>query len=149
MSGEFETTWDGLPISPEPPHGAAIVVYKEGHGRWLYLILHRAQFDPNFEGDWAWGPPAGARLPGETIDRCAERELDEETGLQLSLTRTNIGDEDWFVYMAEAPRNAQVKLSEEHDRYAWLSVDEAAAKCFPSFIGDQLRQVDQRLKLST
>src|SRR5262245_32576121 len=105
------------PISPTPPYGSTIVVY-----RWIgqvpeFLVLHRGQNGPDFEGDWAWGPPAGARYPGEDVGRCAERELYEETGLQLTLQRTNAGTITWVVYLADATDDAKVRLSPEHDRY--------------------------------
>lgn len=145
MSEKLDTTWDGLPISPEPPHGTAVIVYKRAHGQRLYLILHRAQVAAEFEGDWAWGPPAGARLPGEDVNHCAERELHEETGLTLTYIYTDIGDADWYVYLAEAPSDAQVILSEEHDRFAWLPAAEAATKCLPPLIGEQIRKADALL----
>ncbi len=69
------TTWDGKPISPEPPFGASVVVYRRGAAGVEFLILHRAHSGPEFDGDWAWTPPSGARLPHEPILACAEREL--------------------------------------------------------------------------
>lgn len=59
----METTWDGLPVSEEKPHGAAIVVFKKTKDKTLFLILHRGHEGTGYEGDWAWGPPAGAPVP--------------------------------------------------------------------------------------
>jgi len=134
-------TWDGLPVSRDPPYGATIVVYRRQGGRVVYLILHRAHHGPAYEGDWAWGPPAGARLPGEPVEACARRELREETGLRLPLARVSDPGETWQVYMAEAPRDAEVRLSPEHDRYAWLAADAAAARCRPPLVAAQIRRV--------
>ncbi len=38
---------------------------------------------------------------------------------------------DWFIYSAEAPADAEVRLSEEHDRYAWCPLDRATAPVLP------------------
>lgn len=43
-------TWDGLPVSKTPPHGAAIVVFKRTRGQLLYLILHRSHEGKEYEG---------------------------------------------------------------------------------------------------
>jgi 8-oxo-dGTP pyrophosphatase MutT (NUDIX family) len=127
----METTWDGLPISPEPPYGCAVVVYRQtASGREL-LMLHRAQRGADYEGDWAWTPPSGARLPGEAPDDCARRELREETGLSLPLHATACGTTEWYAYRAEAGEDARIILDAEHDRYAWLPPGEAVARCAP------------------
>jgi 8-oxo-dGTP pyrophosphatase MutT (NUDIX family) len=63
--------------------GALVVVYRRGERGLEYLVLHRGHSGPAYEGDWAWGPPGGAREAGESVDECARRELLEETGLAL------------------------------------------------------------------
>jgi 8-oxo-dGTP pyrophosphatase MutT (NUDIX family) len=135
--GPFRT-WDGHPVSEEPPHGAMIVVYRCREGATEFLLLHRRHHGPDYEGDWAWTPPSGARYPGEPIDRCARRELEEETQLRLPLQRAASGSADWPVYVVEAPAEAEtaISLSPEHDRYAWLRFDEAAALLAPAAVRD-------------
>ncbi|HET7038018.1 MAG TPA: NUDIX domain-containing protein [Thermomicrobiaceae bacterium] len=132
-----ERTWDGEPVSREAPFGAAVVVCRHGERGPELLVLHRAQLGPDFEGDWAWGPPSGARYPGESIAVCAARELREETGLRLPL-RPAGGPGDWAVYLAEAPRDAEIRLSPEHDRFAWLPIDEAVGRTSPADVRAQL-----------
>src|ERR1700734_4096021 len=78
------TTWDGEPISREPPHGATIVVASRAPEGWRYVLLHRAHHGPDYAGDWAWTPPSGSRKPGEALAACAARELEEETGLRAA-----------------------------------------------------------------
>src|ERR1700722_21017802 len=79
---ELEHTWDGLPIAPDNPRGAMVVVRRaDGRGGHEYLMLHRALQGPDYEGDWAWTPPSGSRQPGESVLAAARRELTEETGL--------------------------------------------------------------------
>ena len=74
-------TYDGLPVSREPPHGATVLVLSRGPTEWRYLVLHRAHRGLDLDGDWAWTPPAGARFPNENIAVCAARELREESGV--------------------------------------------------------------------
>ncbi|HET7580144.1 MAG TPA: NUDIX domain-containing protein [Bacillales bacterium] len=143
----MEATWDGLPISKEKPYGTAIVVFKRIADEILFLILHRGHVGgENYDGDWAWGPPAGARLPGEPVEACMKRELAEETGLELKAALTDAGDENWYVYYAEAPPGAKVSLSEEHDQFEWLPSEKAGARCLPAFVGNQILHVADLVK---
>jgi 8-oxo-dGTP pyrophosphatase MutT (NUDIX family) len=136
-----ETTWDGLPVAREKPYGASILVWRHARGGREWLVLHRAHEGPDYAGDWAWTPPAGARLPGEALVACAERELREETGLSLSLTETGLGSDEWPLFVAEASASAEVRLDDEHDRYEWLTLEDAAARCFPAFVGESFSVV--------
>ncbi|MFO7265034.1 MAG: NUDIX domain-containing protein [Bacillota bacterium] len=72
---KMETTYDGKPIAKERPYGAMIDVYRVDDGEAPFLVLYRAKHGPDYEGDWAWTPPCGARQAGETILKCAQREL--------------------------------------------------------------------------
>ena len=139
-------TWDGLPVSKDPPFGAAIIVYRQNKNIIEYLILHRALNGPDYEGRWAWGPPSGARQPNETIEECAKRELLEETGLILNLKETSFGDNNWKVYYTEAPMHCVVTLSNEHDKYEWVDYDTAIKKCSPEIVTEQITKVHNFLK---
>lgn len=135
-------TWDGLPISAEQPHGCAIVVFQRVSAGLRLLLLHRAHNGSAYEGDWAWTTPSGARLPGEPVSACAQRELAEETGLTLPLHPTACGRLDWAVYWAEAPHDATVTLLDaEHDRYEWLAPDEAFRRVAPHRVRHDLARV--------
>ena len=109
-------------------HGAAVVVRRGDE----VLVLRRVEFHAN--GDWEWTPPSGAREPGETALENAVRELREETGLELPLTQVR-GD-PWALFVAEAPGDAEVVLDAEHDRYEWVTVAEARARCRPDVVAD-------------
>ena len=63
------TTWDSKSVSNEPPFGASIIVYRISASSLEFLILHRAHKGVDFEGDWAWTPPAGARFPKENMKK--------------------------------------------------------------------------------
>ena len=133
-------------MSTDPPFDAVIVVYRRILERIDYLVLHRAHNGPEYEGDWAWGPPGGCREPGETIDDCARRELQEETGLDLALRRVHHGDLDWAVYLAQAPASASIALSSEHDRWLWLPARAALAQVSPAIITSELRSAIRDLE---
>lgn len=140
MSG-METTWDGLPVARERPCACAIVVWRELAGRREFLLLHRlAPGGANYEGEWAWTPPSGARQPGETPDAAAARELVEEIGLVLPLTPLPdaSASEDVALYVAEAPPDAEIVLDDEHDRFLWLPLAEALPKCLPPVVASGL-----------
>jgi len=139
----FSHTWDGLPVSDEKPYGASVVVWRRRGGRREWLILHRHHLGPAYEGDWAWTPPSGARLPGESVAACASREVAEETGLvALELQSTDCGSDEWAVFAAEAAPDGEVRLDAEHDRYRWVRLEEACNRCLPRVVGDGLRRVD-------
>ncbi|TAK12435.1 MAG: NUDIX domain-containing protein [Anaerolineae bacterium] len=138
-----QTTWDGKPVSPEPPFGASILVTRRGTGGIKFLLLHRAHEGTDYEGDWAWTPPSGARQPGEDLTASARRELLEETGLTLEITPTEFGTTDWPVFIAEAQPDCAVTLSAEHDRYEWLRAEEAIQLCQPAEVAAPIALANQ------
>lgn len=137
----MEVTWDGLPVARDRPNAVAIVVWRKRRGRTEFLLLHRlAAGGADFEGEWAWTPPAGARQPGEAPDAAAARELREEIGLALPLTpipEASASDEV-ALYVAKAPLNTEVVLDDEHDRFLWLPLAEALPRCLPSVVASGL-----------
>lgn len=134
-------TWDGQQITAEAPFGAAVVVYRKTTLGFETLILHRAHNGPLYEGDWAWTPPSGARQPGETIDECAARELYEEAGLTACLRRVSDATADWVVYLAYVEADVRVHLHDsEHDRFEWVTFEEAVRRCRPDNVAQGLLQ---------
>jgi 8-oxo-dGTP pyrophosphatase MutT (NUDIX family) len=132
-------TWDGLPVAPDEPHGAAIIVRRAGAGE--YLILHRAQHGPGYEGDWAWTPPSGSRLPSEPVLGAALRELAEETGLHVGPAELRALDLSgpWAHFGLDVPAAARPRLDAEHDRFEWLPAAEAVARCRPGAVAAGIR----------
>ena len=147
MSTSNATTWDGLPITPHPPFGTSIIVYRRAKQGMEFLILHRAQDGPAPEGDWAWTSPSGARLPNESVDDCARRELHEETGLTLPIHATGHGQESWAIYYVEVSTEQIVTLDVEHDRYLWVTLDEALTRCRPAVVAEGIEYVARLLSI--
>jgi 8-oxo-dGTP pyrophosphatase MutT (NUDIX family) len=137
----MDVTWDGLPIARERPFAVAVVVWRAGRGEREFLLLHRlAPGGADYEGEWAWTPPAGARQPGEAPDAAAARELAEETGLALRLTPVPdaSSSDDVVLYVAEASLDSEIALDDEHDRFLWLPLAEALPKCLPPTVATGL-----------
>jgi len=135
----MQTTWDGLPVAREPPYACCVVVWRQGASGREFLVLHRAHEGLDYAGEWAWTPPSGARQPGEEPGAAAARELREEAGLELPLTRIDPLDEEVALYLVEAPADAEVALDPEHDMLRWLPLEEAAALCLPARVAEGLR----------
>jgi 8-oxo-dGTP pyrophosphatase MutT (NUDIX family) len=136
-----EHTWDGLPVARDKPYAACVVVWRRGLGGPEFLVLHRlAPGGATYEGEWAWTPPSGARLPEEPVEQAAARELLEETGLALQTIPLQPVTDDVALFVAEAPPDATVRVDAEHDRYEWLALDDACARCRPAVVADGLRR---------
>lgn len=145
---EAGTTWDGEAIAPEPPYGAAVIVYRHSGAATEFLLLHRAHNGPDYEGEWAWTPPSGARKPGETIDDCARRELLEEAGISAVVNRTDVGLEDWSLYSVEVDESVDVRLADpEHDRHEWVTLDVCRERCMPQRVAAGIIDVARHLGL--
>ncbi|MBB5872346.1 RimJ/RimL family protein N-acetyltransferase [Allocatelliglobosispora scoriae] len=128
-------TWDGLPIAEDSPRGSSVVVRRADGA---FLVLHRAVQGAAYEGDWAWTPPSGARFPGEPVLVGAERELLEEAGLRdLEILPVDISG-GWALFTADVPFDTPVTLDHEHDRYEWLPLDDAVARCAPATVSENL-----------
>jgi 8-oxo-dGTP diphosphatase len=94
-------------------------------------LLHQSVRGPDDDGDWAWSAPGGSLEPGETGEECAARELLEETGLDVPLVRVPESGLPISVFTCEARASHDVVLSEEHDRFEWVSFDDARVRCRP------------------
>jgi len=137
-------TYDGVPITPHPPYGAAIIVRRpapDGDHETEYLVLHRALHGPDYAGDWAWTPPSGSRQPGEAVLGAALRELAEEASIVAAETDVRALDLSgaWVRFGLEVPAGTTARVDPEHDRLEWLPLDEAIARCRPATVADGLR----------
>jgi 8-oxo-dGTP pyrophosphatase MutT (NUDIX family) len=140
------TTWDGRPRAAEPPFGASVIVHRLRGSRRDFLVLHRSHEGADYEGDWAWTPPAGARLPGETVEACAVRELWEEAGLSAPIRAVPGDNPDWVTFEAQVDENVEVVLHDaEHDRFEWVPLHEAIHRCSPTAVAEAFQRVADTL----
>lgn len=93
------------------------------------LSLQRG-FHKNDPGKWE--VPGGKFLDGETLIVCASRELFEETGIEQDAfqeigslyVRRKEGDFTLRVILTELREFPDVKISNEHHSYQWVTPDE-------------------------
>jgi 8-oxo-dGTP diphosphatase len=79
---DYQLTEDGLYAYPYPRASvtADAVLFAEKDGQMYVLLIQRGN-EP-YKGCWAF--PGGFLEMDETVVRCAERELEEETGIVLT-----------------------------------------------------------------
>jgi 8-oxo-dGTP pyrophosphatase MutT (NUDIX family) len=134
----MESTWDGLPIAADWPRGATVVVRRTDGD---VLLLHRAHHGADFAGPWGWTTPAGSRQPGESILGATLRELAEEASISgvdvmpIDLTGS------WALFAAEVGHDTRIRLTDiEHDRYEWVTPEDAYARIKPDFVAGGVRR---------
>lgn len=129
-------TWDGLQIAADDPRGSTVVVRRRRGSKTEYLLLHRAHHGRDFEGDWAWTSPAGARQPAEAVYPAALRELYEEAGLAGCSPWAIDLSGRWAVFGLDVPADARIELIDpEHDRFEWVDPEQAIAMVAPAHLG--------------
>jgi len=114
------------------------IVYRRTKKVIFYLLLYRKAHGPYKE---AWGFPRGLIEKGETEEDTAKREIKEETGLTDLEFKKGFRKKIHFFYKREGQmiskdviyllaetKSEKVKLSYEHDDFAWLTFDEALKK---------------------
>ena len=117
-----------------------------------FLAVHkRAIKSPGFE------LPGGRMIFGETAEETVIRETMEETGLHItpillvdtwnfvSETRQVTG----IIYLCALTNGDNVNLSDEHDKYEWLTITEESFKKMNRLFAPQMRRWDwEFLKVS-
>jgi type II secretory ATPase GspE/PulE/Tfp pilus assembly ATPase PilB-like protein/8-oxo-dGTP pyrophosphatase MutT (NUDIX family) len=114
------------------PGVVEVYVIRHNGGDWRVLALQRAP-DKNRAGSWE--TVYGKTDPGERPEDAAVREVREETGLEVgSLYNVTVNSfylhakqtlQLCIVFAAFVAEDAEVTIGEEHQRFEWLSVDEA------------------------
>jgi len=113
-----------------------VVCFEEDAMRGIkILILKRNQRKGGF-----WQTITGGVHPGESLMEAAQREVHEEVGLsgddiEISRTETKYffkGDDgyilDEYVFACKIKNISRVSISEEHEKFKWLPVQEAQNK---------------------
>ncbi len=114
------------------PGVVEVYVIRPVAGDWRVLVLQRAA---DAIRPASWETVYGKIDSGERPERAAVRELREETGLELNALY-NVTVSSFFlhttqtiqmaiVFAAFVASDSEVVLSDEHQRFEWLSVDEA------------------------
>lgn len=114
------------------PGVVEVYVIRHNTGDWRVLVLQRA---PDVSRPGSWEIVYGKIDLGERPEQAAVRELKEETGLDLSALY-NVTVSSFFlhtsqtiqlaiVFAAFVKSDSEVLLSDEHQRFEWLSLDEA------------------------
>ncbi len=129
-------------MPPKPFALSVKVIIFDGESRCL--LLRRSLKSKGNPGKWDF--PGGKADPGESFDEALLREVEEETGLRVALSgvagavQSEVpGRRVAYLIMEARPVSGQIRLSEEHDEYAWVSVGELAnwdlASQFREFAG--------------
>lgn len=104
-------------------------VVLDGKGRCL--LVKRSLSSKGNPGKWEF--PGGKADPGESFERALVREVEEETGLRIKPTGVAGAAESEspqskvaYLFMEAAVDGSEVRLSAEHDEFAWAPVAELA-----------------------
>lgn len=73
----------------KPQVGIGVIIIKDGK-----ILLGQRK---NAHGEGSWCPPGGHLEFGETWEKCAERETEEETGLKIKNIRFGTATNDIFA----------------------------------------------------
>ncbi len=105
------------------------------------LLLRRSTANRHFAGCWEW--PGGKLDPGEDFATGLHREVREEAGLEIELTalagatQFEMTTARVILLCLEArPLGTAVRLSEEHDDFAWVPLAELGRYQFTPGVGD-------------
>lgn len=100
------------------------------------LLIRRSAANRSFVGCWEW--PGGKVDPGEDFATAVVRESREETGLEVEITALAGANEFEMPHVhvvllcMEAKKlSGEIRLSDEHDEFAWVSLKDLAGHNLP------------------
>ena len=104
-------------------------LYDNFFGAGIVFINHRSQVLVLQKPNGFWGMPGGKPLKGESPEETAIRETEEETGLKTTLSTRPItiyyNKKKYYSFLHELTDYvSDIILSNEHKKYAWVSLDE-------------------------
>jgi len=113
-------------------HTISVTAVRPGRAGPEVLLLHRIPERGGF-----WQPVTGRRMPGESAEAAAERELEEETGARLPVRSLSYRHSFAFgesvppvlveeqAFAAEWPERVGARSGPEHDAVEWVGLDDA------------------------
>jgi len=112
-----------------------VYVIRRNGGDWRVLTLQRA---PDTRRPTSWEMVHGKIDAGEKPEQAAVREVREETGLEIDALY-NLTVNPFYLHESQTVQlaivfvsfvadDSEVKISEEHQAYEWLSVEDAARR---------------------
>lgn len=118
-----------LGLTGEVVRAAGAVVWRRRDGDVEVLLVHRPEYD-----DWSF--PKGKNRDGESDENGAVREVEEETGLRVSLgaelastSYVSKGRPKRVRYwLAESRRREDARPLNEVDHVAWVPAQKAASR---------------------
>ena len=104
------------------------------------LILRRSGRVISEESPWEWDLPGGHVENEESAEVALDREVWEETSLDLGEI-TRIYTDDYTTFFVSYDWEGKIMLSKEHDDYKWISPEEVTNY----YIGDKYERAIGRI----
>jgi 8-oxo-dGTP diphosphatase len=136
-------------MTEKPARITAKVHITRADGR--VLALHRSV--DRKHRPLSWDLPGGKAEYREDPNAALVRETEEETGIRLkdavvhSITSDNSDEYHIYLLYTAQVDTAEIKLSEEHDDYSWVTTDEFQLLDIPSRYKDALLRNPRRLQI--
>jgi len=113
------------------------------------LVIRRSHVNQHFVGAWEW--PGGKVDAGEDFASATLRETLEETSLKIEITGlagvTQFEMSTVYVVllcMEARLTGGELKLSEEHDAFAWMPLGELSGQALPAQVRDLMLDYAKR-----
>jgi len=119
-----------------------------------FLVLKRAK---PFTGETRkrWDIPGGRIIPGEKLEQALQREIKEETGLQIDKIITVLAAQDILrvkgrhtvrlTYLVACHNPGTIiLLPEEHTEYQWVSLKKLQSLRHDTFLDQVIKQLAQQ-----
>tara|TARA_X000001388_G_scaffold72006_1_gene62268 strand:+ start:237 stop:659 length:423 start_codon:yes stop_codon:yes gene_type:complete len=104
------------------------------------LILKRSGRVISEESPWEWDLPGGHVEKEESVEVALDREVWEETSLDLGEI-TRIYTDDYTTFFVSYDWEGKIMLSKEHDDYKWINPKEVTNY----YIGDKYERAIGRI----
>lgn len=111
------------------------------------LILHRSEIERKKKNSHGFDFPGGGLEVGELMLDALSREVFEETGLAVEIIAPayvydELQAEKHLVIIKYACANpsGELILSDEHDQYEWVPLQQLANRCYPDWMQEEIWQ---------